>query len=912
VRLVVPVASPDSLRGQWQSLIRARRRVSWLPVAIAACGASSFGWIFIVEVPPDVRSIVTSLALIPIGLITAFLGWRVSQHAGLESRLRAGWQLVTLSAVLMLSGEIWWIAVEDLQRGAAAPVFTNAPYLAFYLVVATAVFPLTARVGSRRDRLKFGLDATTVFVGGGMLVWHAAIVPVLAARAGSAVALGVRLSYPAADLVLLVAIAVLLLRCPGGARRRPMLLLGASFLARLAGDVIRVHAAPTGALAAGGPQDLFYLAQYLLLAVALDAEQRRLEAPAAESDSGPRPVGALPHVALLCGYVLVLVAAWSGSDRHTFQLTIGAIVLTLLTALRQMISARESLLLQRERVVLSGEARFRSLVQHASDVLSIVDVGGTVSFASPSAESILGHTPASLVGTSILALLHPDDAIDASRRFEEVLDTGRAATGRWRVQRKDGTWIQTDNICTNLIDDENVRGLVLNTRDISERCALEAQLVHQAFHDPLTGLANRALFLDRVRHAMARRLHGSDGLGVLFIDLDQFKTVNDSLGHQVGDLLLRGVSERLSSGLRSFDTIARLGGDEFAVLIDDAEGDDGVMVIADRVGQALRDPFILEGREVVTLASIGVALVTAEQSAEDLLRNADLAMYLAKNRGGGQTALFEPEMHAAMLNRLELQADLRRALDRGEFSLVYQPVHALETQALVGVEALLRWAHPTRGSVPPNVFIPIAEQTGMIVPIGKWVIDQACRDAHEWRVHLADRAPQSLAVNISGRQIPDPALFDDIQAALTRSELPANALVLELTESILLTHTDQTLSVMHRLKDIGVGLALDDFGTGYSSLSYLQRLPIDVLKIDRAFVERLETDASASALTRAIVGLGKTLSLQTVAEGVENRTQAELLRHLGCDHGQGFLYGMPMPARELERYARRVRKFVAA
>jgi EAL domain-containing protein (putative c-di-GMP-specific phosphodiesterase class I) len=269
-------------------------------------------------------------------------------------------------------------------------------------------------------------------------------------------------------------------------------------------------------------------------------------------------------------------------------------------------------------------------------------------------------------------------------------------------------------------------------------------------------------------------------------------------------------------------------------------------------------------------------------------------------------------MHAAMLNRLELQGDLRRALERDEFRLVYQPVHALDSQALMGVEALLRWHHPTRGIVSPGVFIPIAEQTGLIVAIGRWVIDRACQDLEIWRREMGERAPRSLAVNISGRQIPDPDLFSDIQSALTRANLPASALVLELTESVLLTHTDQTLSVMHRLKHIGVGLALDDFGTGYSSLSYLQRLPIDVLKIDRAFVERLETDANASALARAIIGLGKTLSLRTIAEGIENKTQAELLRHLGCDQGQGFLYGMPMPARELQQYANRTHKFVAA
>jgi diguanylate cyclase (GGDEF)-like protein/PAS domain S-box-containing protein len=853
-----------------------------------------------------------SLVLIPVGLVSTVLAWRLSRDGRLASRYRVVWQMLAAGLLLAAVGDVWSIGLATSRGRDLAITAADAPYLLSYLVIIAATLCLIEGRPSRGEVVTLTLDASMVAVGGGLVIWHTVIVPAYRAVPADALSRLVSLAYPVGDLLLLTGLAVVLLRCQDDARRRVLLLLAGSLGAMLLGNLLWIYEYTERGWLVESARDVCFLTHYALFIASVEVERRQLGREVEDVRTPVVPMALLPYAAVIGGYALLLSVAWRGADEHTFQLTLGALILTMLVTARQIVALRENVALQRERVVMSGEARFRSLVQHASDVVSIVDVHGVASFVSPSATATLGYTPETIIGTSILALLHPDDAVDAGRRLEDVVSTGRSATGRWRMQRKDGTWIQTDSICTNLMSDENVRGLVLTTRDISERCALEAQLLHQAFHDPLTGLANRALFLDRVRHALARRQHGSDGLGILFIDLDQFKTVNDSLGHQVGDLLLRGVADRLASGLRCFDTIARLGGDEFAVLIDDAEGDDGVMVIADRVGQALRDPFLLEGREVVTLASIGVALVHADQSAEDLLRNADLAMYLAKNRGGGQTALFEPEMHAAMLNRLELQADLRRALEREEFSLVYQPVHALETQALVGVEALLRWAHPTRGSVPPGVFIPIAEQTGLIVPIGKWVIEQACRDAREWRNQLGEIAPQSVAVNISGRQIPEPALFDDIQAALARAELPPSALVLELTESILLTHTDQTLSVMHRLKDIGVGLALDDFGTGYSSLSYLQRLPIDVLKIDRAFVERLETDASASALTRAIVGLGKTLSLRTVAEGVENRTQADLLQHLGCDHGQGFLYGMPMPTRELQRYARRVRKFVAA
>jgi diguanylate cyclase (GGDEF)-like protein/PAS domain S-box-containing protein len=905
------VGSPNSRRLPFVPGEPRRPLVTFLPAVVAAYAVVYAAWNVFAPISAAVGFVAGNISSVPVGLTMCVLALRLAGRPAMSSTRRAGWRLLAVAFIFGAIGNISWATAPFGLTTVNLTTVAHVAYVLSYLTAASAALPLIDGPPAGRERVKLALDAAMVVLGGGMLIWHGVVVPqLLAAPAGTGRVLA--MVYPACDLFLATCGAVLLLRCPDGARRRPALYVVGSFAVVIARDLVTGIARVTDPVGLSMSREGLTLVFFVLLALAVRAESERLAGSERRGDHTPLHTTLVPYGAVICGYALLLVVAWGGSDGPTFQLLVGSLLLTVLVAVRQVVAVRENLQLQRERDLLSGEARFRSLVQHASDVVSIVDVQGVVSFASPSADGTLGYLPDDLVGTSILALLHAEDAPEAARRLEEVARTGRTATGRWRMQRKDGAWIQTDNICTNLVRDENVRGIVVNTRDISERCTLEAQLLHQAFHDPLTGLANRALFLDRVRHALSRRSHGADGLGILFIDLDGFKTVNDSLGHQVGDLLLRGVSERLASGLRSFDTIARLGGDEFAVLIDDADGDDGVIVIADRVGQTLREPFLLEGREVVTLASIGVALATPEESAEDLLRNADLAMYLAKNKGGGQAALFEPEMHAAMLNRLELQADLRRALERNEFSLAYQPVHALETQALVGVEALLRWAHPTRGSVPPNEFIPIAEQTGLIVPIGRWVIEQACRDAREWRTQLGGVAPQSVAVNISGRQIPDPSLFDDIQDALSRSELPPSALMLELTESVLLTHTDETLSVMHRLKAIGVGLALDDFGTGYSSLSYLQRLPIDVIKIDRAFVERLETDASASALTRAIVGLGKTLSLRTVAEGIENPTQADVLRHMGCDHGQGFLYGMPMPARELQHYASRVGKFVAA
>jgi EAL domain-containing protein (putative c-di-GMP-specific phosphodiesterase class I) len=310
-------------------------------------------------------------------------------------------------------------------------------------------------------------------------------------------------------------------------------------------------------------------------------------------------------------------------------------------------------------------------------------------------------------------------------------------------------------------------------------------------------------------------------------------------------------------------------------------------------------------------ASVGIAVAMPGQTSEELLRNADLAMYLAKSRGRGQAVMFEPSMHAAVTNRLELQADLRHALDRNELVLCYQPIHALETQLLVGVEALLRWNHPTRGSIAPGVFVPIAEETGVIVPIGRWVLNRACLDAQTWEANLA-RAPLRVSVNVSHRQIPGPGLADDVQAALRASGLAPGLLGLEFTESVLLQNADETLAVMARLRTQGVRLAIDNFGTGYSSLSHLHRLPIDTLKIDRAFIGRMSEDDSAVTLARGIIALGQSMSLSTVAEGIENAQQAEQLRALGCDFGQGFFYGAAMTAQDLETYARRRHALSAA
>jgi len=441
---------------------------------------------------------------------------------------------------------------------------------------------------------------------------------------------------------------------------------------------------------------------------------------------------------------------------------------------------------------------------------------------------------------------------------------------------------------------------VWSFRDVTERKRLEQELEHQAFHDSLTNLANQALFRDRVDHALARAARHDSRLAVLFVDLDNFKTVNDSLGHAAGDQLLIAVAERLRGCLRATDTAARLGGDEFAVLVEDLACADDATGLADRLLDVLRQSFTVAGKETVVGASIGIALGVRSLNSGELLRNADIAMYTAKRCGKDRYEIFEPAMHVAAVERLEIEADLRRALDRGELRLQYQPIVALDTGKISGVEALVRWPHPQRGLLPPSTFIPIAEETGLIRELGRQVLAVACTQARRWQVRHPYDPPLTVSVNLSPRQLHADGLISHVTDALEMSGLPASTLVLEITEGAMMHDTDATIRKLQALKALGVRLAVDDFGTGYSSLSYLQRFPIDILKIDRAFVAAIESDDDKSSLVRAIVSLAKTLQLQAVAEGIETRAQTEILTGLGCDLAQGYYLAHPMDPEALE------------
>jgi diguanylate cyclase (GGDEF)-like protein/PAS domain S-box-containing protein len=544
----------------------------------------------------------------------------------------------------------------------------------------------------------------------------------------------------------------------------------------------------------------------------------------------------------------------------------------------------------------AGEARFRSLVQHAHDLITVLDSNATVIYQSPSIERALGYTPEEVLGARFDGLLVPGE----NSRLLHLLADGRNYAGgeteviECSLRHRDGSRRHFEILHSNLLEDDAVGGIVLNGRDISERKAFEEQLERQAFHDPVTGLANRALFNERVRHALvrARREHGR--VAVIFLDLDDFKTVNDSLGHAAGDEVLLEVAKRLATSIRTTDTAARFGGDEFAILLE-TSGPEDAADVAERIIEHLKRPLHLDGKEILVQASLGIAVIDHEAAvdADALIRNADAAMYIAKRDGKGSYRLFEPAMHAEVLARLELRADLQRALVNDEFELHYQPVIRLSDATIKGVEALVRWRHPERGQLGPNEFVPFAEATGLIVPIGRWVLREGCRQAVLIQRQVPTDPPLTMSINISVNQLHHSDIVGDVRDALAESGLVPACLTLEITETVMMSNADLAEQRLQELKDLGVQIALDDFGTGYSSLGYLARFPVDIIKMDRSFLTEGSLPVS-SGLATAVIGLGKTFELDVVAEGIEFPEQWSTLRDLGCELGQGFYFARPM------------------
>jgi diguanylate cyclase (GGDEF)-like protein/PAS domain S-box-containing protein len=564
----------------------------------------------------------------------------------------------------------------------------------------------------------------------------------------------------------------------------------------------------------------------------------------------------------------------------------------------QVALALDSIALTEETHRRRSEARFGSLVQHSSDLITVLGPDGEIAYQSPSIERVLGYTPDEVAGRSFEELVEAGDRGRLARLVASggADDVEHVQTIECVLLHRDGGKRAFEILMTNLLDDEHVGGIVLNSRDVSERKLFEEQLAHQAFHDAVTGLANRALFAERVRHAIARSRREGHGLAVIFLDLDDFKTINDSLGHAAGDEVLIEVARRLDESIRGADTAARFGGDEFAVLLEDVEHSQEAADAAERILEALSVPLAVGHKELSLRCSLGISVAERESTidADELIRDADAAMYIAKRDGKGTYRLFEPAMHEGVLARLELRTDLQRAIATEQLELHYQPVVRLADGSVTGVEALLRWRHPERGLVAPAHFIPIAEETGLIVPIGRWVLREGCRQARRVFAALESVQQPSMSINLSLKQIQHSDIVADVSDALAESELPPECLTLEITETVLMADTDLAVQRLGELKELGVRLALDDFGTGYSSLSYLSRFPVDILKMDRSFLRDGATPDTG--LATAVVALGATLNLEVVAEGIELPEQWHRLRDLGCELGQGFYFARPMDA----------------
>ncbi len=552
-----------------------------------------------------------------------------------------------------------------------------------------------------------------------------------------------------------------------------------------------------------------------------------------------------------------------------------------------------------ETALRSSEARFRSVIQNLSDIISIHDQKYKITYISPSVERSSKIGIPEMLGKRLTDFAHPQDVQKVSAFLSELKKKKDVnSLIEWRKIDSDGSYYIVESVGINLLDDPHVSGIVVTTRNINERKTLEAQLTHQAFHDPLTNLANRVLFRDRVEHALMRYKRQKTPLAVLFLDLDNFKNINDSMGHAAGDELLKSVSERLLSCVRFGDTVARLGGDEFAILLEDNEQANNAVMIAERVLETAQESFKIGGFDVVVGISVGIAFSSSKrETADELLRNADVAMYIAKENGKGCYTIFENKMYEAILSQIELEADMRKAIENGEFVLNYQPIVRLDTKKVAGFEALVRWNHPVHGLILPENFIPLAEQTGQILPLGKWIVDESCRQLKK----LSEKYNRnfSMTINISGKQLLDPNFESDISKALETSQIAPFSVILEITESIMMKNTEEMLQRLVSLKSLGVRLAIDDFGTGYSSLSYLQQFPIDILKIDKAFTKGINNGMEKSAVARTIISLSDTLQLSTIAEGIEKPEQVPALESLGCKFGQGFYFAHPLSEDQL-------------
>ncbi|HWS33716.1 MAG TPA: bifunctional diguanylate cyclase/phosphodiesterase [Actinoplanes sp.] len=842
---------------------------------------------------------ITTWGLLGAGaLAAAACLWRA---AGFTGRARWGWALIGAGLFCWSLGQFAWFAGPALFELLKTPGLIGLVVLlpAGVLILPSASQPLA-------NRLRSVLDGLLIAASLALVAWVFVMDPRLESGA-SGPAFYQTLIFPLADIMLATVIGYMLpaqrLRHGSGS---DLMFLGAGVSAFAVTDIGHVYLVLVDSYTAAPLVHLPAICGYVLIAV---GALRPRTGHAETIDLSP----GVWNTAVMVPYTAVLAALASSVHFHlthahsdpfvnyTRSLLILLIVgRQLLTQLenRALTQTLETRVAERTAELHDREQWFQSLIRHSSDVVTVIGADGMIRYQSESIQRIFGYGPELFTGRRYTDLVDPELAVRLAEAMRRAAATAYATVTLEVVHiHADGRRRPSEVIITNLVEDPRVAGFVLNTRDISERKELQDQLVHEAYHDSLTQLGNRALFRDRAAAALRT---GAD-VAVLHLDLDGFKRVNDSLGHLAGDQLLVRIADRLRACVRGEDMVARLGADEFAVLTADAGQ---AATIAHRILADLEEPVQAGARLIHVRASIGLAAMTGSEqpteSAEQLMRDADLAMHHAKASGGSVCTSYHPGMRDGLVERLELENELRGALERGELRLHYQPTIDLATSQVVGFEALVRWPHPVRGMIAPLEFIPIAEATGLIVPLGQWVLEEACRQAVEWSAAAGGR-PLKMAVNVSVRQLDRADFAESVAQVLARTGMPADRLCLEMTESVLMTDTEANLEQLVRLKALGLTLAIDDFGTGYSSLAYLRRFPVDTLKIDRSFVERLGLVADDTALTDTIVRLGKSLGMATVAEGIEEFGQLAVLREMGCGFAQGYYFSRPIPAAEAGR-----------
>ncbi len=821
----------------------------------------------------------------------------------LQRQTWIAWTLLSIGVGAWAAGQLGWTIYEvGFGITPPSPSELDVLFLSSPLLIVVGLLAMVRTPAGHISHLRGAVEALFIAAGVFLLSWSLIGHAILSSDA-SLLNRTVNLAYPTLDAVALAAVLFVAVRRskdpPAGLG---LLALGIAAVAVSDSGFLYLSTV-VNEIPGATVLDSGWVAGFLLIALA--AMQRGTPYRLRRRLQNSKLVPILPAVPSALG-VLAILATWivrGDLQSENLVLSILGVVVLLAVALLQIIFYEnralmgnlEELVEQRTVELHATERHFRALVQRSSDIVMVVGPDREIRYVSDSIDAIFGYSPGAIVGRR-LDVFGESAGQTLSDALDQVTITpGQVKRVQWELVDPSGRARRAESTIANLLADPNVGAFVLNTRDDTYRAALQEQLRHQAFHDPLTMLANRALLSDRAAQALARSRRTGSSVAVMALDIDSFKLVNDRLGHLAGDHLLRSIARRLRAAVRPEDTVARIGGDEFVVLVDSVEQAQDALALAQRVHDSMRAPFELGGEEQAITLSIGVALDNAPHSNfEQLLSDADVAMYAVKSAGRDAIQLYEPSMHEQARERFRMQTELREGLKRGEMKVLYQPVFSGADRRLEGFEALVRWQSPKRGELQPESFLPLAEETGLIVPLGRWVLKEALCEAASWDGARDGGPPLSISVNVSAVQIGAPSILADVRDALARSGIDPARAVLEITESTLIDSSPRVVEVLHELKQLGVRLAIDDFGTGYASISYLQRIPVDILKVDQSFLQRSESDERGRELLQAILDIGHALSLVTVAEGVEQPSQLAALERGGCDLVQGHLFSRPL------------------